>query len=100
MKPTLRALPTALLAVGPIALFCPSTAPSDGPSLAARVVALQRKTTMLQRFGTELFVVGADLRLRNGAGATSTVNGLGNLVIGYDVGGAGGGSHNLVVGDA
>jgi len=46
-------------------------------------------------------VSGANLQLVNGAGKTETVNGTGNLVVGYDEApGAQTGSHNLVLGSA
>jgi hypothetical protein len=47
---------------------------------------------------------GANMHIVNGAGSTGSVNGLGNLIIGYDetpatlVSGDRGGSHNLVLG--
>src|SRR6185503_18458648 len=47
-------------------------------------------------------VEGANLFVQNGAGATSSANGLGNLIVGYDEDTTGladrTGSHNLVVG--
>jgi hypothetical protein len=47
---------------------------------------------------------GANIHIVNGAGSTNSVNGLGNLIIGYDeapttlAGGERGGSHNFVMG--
>ena len=46
---------------------------------------------------------GCNVEIRNGSGDTETVNGLGNLVVGYNSDDSGvldrGGSHNIVVGD-
>lgn len=45
---------------------------------------------------------GVNLHVRNGAGSTNTVNGLGNLIVGYDEARTSGndktGSHNVVIG--
>ena len=56
--------------------------------------------------GNDFVIDGCNLVVRNGSGSTSTVNGLGNVIIGYDApntvdGFPKGktGSHNLVVGD-
>lgn len=51
--------------------------------------------------GTELKFRGCNVHVENGEGSTGTVNGVGNLVLGYNEGGADlnrNGSHNLVVG--
>lgn len=53
------------------------------------------------RVGDEVFLTGANLNIRNGAGATETTNGLGNLIVGYNEsipGFARTGSHNIVGG--
>ena len=53
--------------------------------------------------GTEVFFTGCNVNIRSGSGKTDgTVNGLGNLIVGYNAntgGFARTGSHNLVVGD-
>lgn len=53
--------------------------------------------------GSDVKLTGANLVLQNGAGSTDTVNGTGNLVIGYNAPRDGTndktGSHNLVIGD-
>ncbi len=51
--------------------------------------------------GTDLVVEGCNLVVRNGMGSTSTTNGTGNLVVGYDEvtrWDDKSGSHNVVVG--
>jgi hypothetical protein len=53
------------------------------------------------RVDNEVYMVGANLHIANGAGGTQTTNGLGNLIIGYkenDFNFPRTGSHNLVVG--
>lgn len=52
--------------------------------------------------GPSIVFEGANVHVRNGEGATDTINGLGNLIVGYNEYWSGTyrtGSHNLVVGD-
>ena len=72
-------------------------------ALTARVAVLEGLLQNFHRAGTDVFIDGANLHVRSGSGRTDApVNGLGNLIIGYDEpadgGGGRGGSHNLVVG--
>jgi len=77
-------------------------------TLDQRVAALEAKLRFLTTTGTSMVISGANLFLRNGTGATASVNGLGNLIIGYnelrprDSSGndpnVRTGSHNLVLG--
>lgn len=67
--------------------------------------ALQTKTAALTATATDLYVQGVNLHVRSGSGTTDgAVNGLGNLIIGYNELASGGsvrsGSHNLVMGRA
>ncbi|UCD85767.1 MAG: hypothetical protein JSU92_06120 [Deltaproteobacteria bacterium] len=54
--------------------------------------------------GPHVILDGVNLHIRNGSGATSTINALGNLLVGYNEeprglsSGDRGGSHNLIVG--
>lgn len=52
---------------------------------------------------SDIFIEGANFHVRNGAGATDTVDGTGNIIIGYNAlresGNDRSGSHNLVIGD-
>lgn len=69
-------------------------------ALQATVDALQQKLQYVSVSGTEMYIDGANLNIRSGAGFTgSPVNGLGNLIVGYNEGSdTRTGSHNLVVG--
>src|SRR5262245_52488933 len=70
-------------------------------------VDLQNKLQFVSVSGTEMFITGANLSIRSGAGTTGgTPNGLGNLVVGYNENflppfvQPRSGSHNIVVGTA
>jgi len=71
--------------------------------LATRVAALSSLLQHFSREGNDVIIEGANFHVRNGTGATAgAVNGLGNLVIGYNearsTGATRTGSHNVVVG--
>ena len=71
--------------------------------LTSRVAALEAKLAHVSVSGNDITISGANLHVNNGTGSTDgSVNGLGNLVIGYnELRGAGddrSGSHNVVVG--
>jgi hypothetical protein len=72
--------------------------------LNGRLAALEAKLARVSVSGNDIYVTGANLHVRSGSGSTEgPVNGLGNLVIGYNEVRGGGadnrsGSHNLVVG--
>jgi hypothetical protein len=79
----------------------------DGQSFSIpdRFAALERKLTPLtfDAATNEVVITGANLRLVNGLGSTETMNGLGNLIVGYDEPRDGEetrqtGPHNVVVG--
>ena len=84
-----------------------STIQSD---VDANTVAIATKTELpcASQVGTDVFFEGCNVHVRSGEGATwgkgtestGTVNGLGNLIVGYDEvsGGDKTGSHNLLVG--
>lgn len=80
-------------------------------SLASRLEAVENKTQLFSRAGTEVFLTGANLHIVNGMGGTNSQNGLGNLIVGYNEtrGGVAGlpeglpgdartGSHNIILG--
>jgi len=81
----------------------PSGSSSD---LEARVAALETLLQHFSRTGNDITISGANLHLNNGSGSTNgSVNGLGNLIIGYNEArdtGEGSddrtGSHNLIIG--
>jgi hypothetical protein len=86
----------------------------DATALEARVTAIENNSVLALNNvlyfdpaapqGPAMIVEGANLQLLNGNGATNTVNGLGNLIIGYNeepqnmLPGDRAGSHNLVIG--
>lgn len=85
---------------------------ADVDALKARVTALEASNTELRtrlagvsRSGSTLLFTGMNLQLVNGLGSTQTINGLGNLIVGYNgvrsplAPRARTGSHNLVVGE-
>jgi hypothetical protein len=53
-------------------------------TLAQRVAALESKLRFVTRSGRNMFITGANLHLVNGLGETTTTNGLGNLIVGYN----------------
>lgn len=87
-------------------------------AVEGRTAALEEKTRFVSVSGTDMIIEGANLHIRNGLGATNgnpgvpltadpaltSVNSLGNLIIGYNTafgafGDERGGSHNLVIGN-
>lgn len=110
--------PRRPLAASPYALRARVAADLDGASpLAATIVqltsdmsaaqgdlaAVESKTAALSTSGTDVFLTGVNVFIRDGSGSTAgPTNGLGNLILGYDEDASGtldrSGSHNLVVG--
>ena len=75
----------------------------DCSALEARIAALEALLVGVTRDGDTLLFDGMNLQVVNGGGMTEVMNGLGNIVVGYnwDWGDAATrtGSHNLIVGD-
>jgi hypothetical protein len=105
-----RGISCGLLLVGLVSLPLPSgTARDEQPTAAEykglkqRVADLEYKLEYVSGGPNEVVITGANLRIVNGLGSTTTTNGLGNLIVGYneprefepDVRT---GSHNIVVG--
>ena len=74
-------------------------------ALKNRLVAVESLLQHFTRNGNDISITGANLWIKSGSGATDgggTVNGLGNLIVGYnEARGAGDdrtGSHNLIIG--
>ena len=82
---------------------------SDNADLKGRVTSLASETGRLKdllagvsRDGDTLRFSHMNVQIVNGDGQTSSTNGLGNLIVGYDANGSNydrDGSHNVVVGD-
>jgi hypothetical protein len=74
-------------------------ASASAQTLEQRVTALEAKLACITVQGTELFITGCNVHIRNGQNATNVKNGTGNLIIGYNEGTHERlGSHNLVIG--
>ena len=76
---------------------------SQVKDLMERVRALEAKLTCMTRDGDEVIFEQCNVHIRNGGGKTdSAVNGLGNLILGYNEGSGANikrtGSHNLIIG--
>ncbi|HEX7627338.1 MAG TPA: hypothetical protein VF354_00260, partial [Candidatus Methanoperedens sp.] len=74
-------------------------------SLKAENTALKNLLANVSRNGSDIYIDGANLHIRDGSGDTfGPVNGLGNLIIGYnELRGSNDnrtGSHNLILGKA
>lgn len=91
----------------------PGAPPTNSPSIAERVAELEEMVAALtdklacvssSSDSTDLVFEGCNLHVHNGAGLTNSVNGLGNVIIGYNedvtvpTPKVRTGSHNLVVG--
>jgi hypothetical protein len=68
-----------------------------------KLAAIEKLLEHFSRSGSNIYITGANLHVRSGAGSTAAaVNGLGNLIVGYDEtrksGDAKSGSHNIVCG--
>ena len=49
-----------------------------------RLAPVSDKLIHVSRSGSNLFITGANLHVRNGLGATQGINGVGNLIVGYN----------------
>ena len=70
-------------------------------TLSAQLATVRTTLQPFRRVGTDVFIEGANLHVRNGSGRTESNNGLGNLFVGYNERpelNAQTGSHNLVIG--
>jgi trimeric autotransporter adhesin len=84
---------------------------ADLPEASQVVAALQDKLACMTKVGPDVYFTGCNIHVRNGLGGTGpNVNGLGNLIVGYDEDAAAipseppnepsvkTGSHNVVIG--
>jgi len=72
-------------------------------AMKTRFAAIESLLQHFSRSGNEVYITGANLNIRSGGGNTNaSVNGLGNIVVGYNEARASGsnktGSHNIIVG--
>src|SRR5215831_10048705 len=90
--------------VGLLALPLSSVTAQVGQSLEQRVEQLEYKLAHVTSGPDDITISGANLHIVNGLGATNTVNGLGNLIVGYQEHrlppaiNTRTGSHNVIVG--
>jgi hypothetical protein len=80
----------------------PPGPPADTSDLEARIAALEDLLACVSLDGDTIIVSGCNVQVVNGLGSTSSANGLGNVIIGYNEPRGSGkersGSHMLVVG--
>jgi hypothetical protein len=67
----------------PAYLPCAANA-AEARTLEERVAALEDLLRHVSRDGNDIFVTGANLHVVNGSGNTTTTNGLGNVIVGYN----------------
>src|SRR5262245_22952574 len=100
-----RRMAFGLGVLGFLALPLASVKAQVGASLEQRVEQLEYKLAHVTSGPDDITISGANLRIVNGLGATDTVNGLGNLIVGYNehrpsppFTNTRTGSHNVIVG--
>src|SRR5215510_16000104 len=99
-----RRIACGLGLVGLLALPLSSVTAQVGQSLEQRVEQLEYKLAHVTSGPDDITISGANLHIVNGLGATNTINGLGNLIVGYQEHRGDGfvdtrtGSHNVIVG--
>lgn len=71
-------------------------------ALDGGLMVVEAKTAPIRVLGTEFQIIGKNVSILDGSGATESNTGLGNLIVGYNEFGSNGddhtGTHNLVVG--
>src|SRR5262245_36617218 len=81
-------LACGLLALGLFSLPLPSITAQEESSeyraMRKRLAALEYKLQYVSGGPNEVVITGANLRIVNGLGSTDTINGLGNLIVGYN----------------
>src|SRR5262249_41717023 len=100
-----RRLAYALGVLGFVALPLASVKAQVGATLEQRVEELEYKLAHVTSGPDNITINGANLNIVNGLGATDTVNGRGNLIVGYNehrpsppFTNTRAGSHNVIVG--
>src|SRR5215471_322684 len=79
-----RRLAYGLGVLGVLALPLASVKAQVGATLEQRVEQLEYKLAHVTSGPDDITISGANLHIVNGLGATDTVNGLGNLIVGYN----------------
>ena len=94
------------LAAGDAATLASANAYTDGQvaGLTSRIFAVEHKTQFMSVLGDTTLFSGTNVQVVNGMGRSFRINGLGNLIVGYNevtgtFGDERGGSHNIVVGE-
>jgi hypothetical protein len=113
-----RGMAGGLLVLGLLSWALPLGKAADAPGrgMAERMATVEKKLAAMDfdDAANEVVITGANLRIVNGLGSTTTTNGLGNLIVGYNEPRSGSifcpvpmgplctdtrtGSHNIVVG--
>lgn len=76
---------------------------AEAAARAAADATFQTRTQFMSVVGTDTFFTGTNLHILNGLDYELSINGLGNLIVGYNLSRPGGdirtGSHNIIAGD-
>jgi hypothetical protein len=106
-----RGMACGVVMLGLFSLMLPSGKAADAPGrgMAERMATLEQKLAAMayDPAANEVVITGANLRIVNGLGNTETMNGLGNLIVGYNevrppesgLLNNRTGSHNVVIGE-
>jgi hypothetical protein len=83
-----RATACGVIMLGLLTWALPSGKAADAPGrgMAERMATLEKKLAAMDfdEPANEVVITGANLRIVNGLGSTETMNGLGNLIVGYN----------------
>ncbi len=80
----IAALLLGTMVLGAFFVTRPAAVSQTSAQLQAEITALQSTLKYVTTAGTTMTISGANLVITNGAGATATANGLGNVMIGYN----------------
>jgi hypothetical protein len=83
-----RGIACSVVMLSLLSLALPSGKAADAPGrgMAERMATMEKKLAAMDFDDTvnEVVITGANLRIVNGLGTTDTINGLGNLIVGYN----------------
>ena len=103
-KPTLDQRVATLEALVSSLLTANESLQTANAGLQSQLAAVQATLAPVKLVGTDLVFEGCNVHIRSGSGSTAGINGLGNLIIGYNEPSVSvdpekrSGSHNLVIG--